>query len=118
MEDLLLLENADFLHFPIVLRRKLERGLKIVKSASDASPDKTASNNPFTKSWFGQDTELQASGRSGQFPFSSRSSSPSPMWNQFVSTLSPNTGVKTTATKPDPSNNPFELGNFPAILLR
>ena len=118
MEDLLLLENADFLHFPIVLRRKLERGLKIVKSASDASPDKTASNNPFTKSWFGQDAELQASGRSGQSPFSSRSSSPSPMWNQFVSTLSPNTGVKTTATKPDPSNNPFELGNFSSNTLK
>lgn len=117
MGDLLLLENADFLHFPIVLRRKLERGLKIVKNASNASPDKTASNNPFTKSWFGQDADLQASGRSGQSPFSSRSSSPSPMWDQFVSKLSPNTGIKTTAIKPDPSINPFELGNFSSNAL-
>jgi hypothetical protein len=32
------------------------------------------------------------------------------MWNQFASDLSPEIGNETTAIKPDPPNNPFEVG--------
>jgi hypothetical protein len=34
------LENQDPAHFPVVPRRKFERGLKIFRNASNARPDK------------------------------------------------------------------------------
>ena len=90
LSDLLLLEPADYQHFPAVPRRKLDRVLKMIKSDGSSSNDATADQNPFTLSWF----------RDGN-----ATSAPSP-----PPTTPPMSPFQNTPVLESP-HNPFEVGN-------